>query len=146
MIILDTNVVSAVMLAVPDPHVIAWLDRCPPESVWTTAVTVFEVRLGIELLAAGRQRKRLEQAFDRALAEDFQGRVLSFDEAAALAAAVIVATARRQGRPVDIRDAQIAGIATARRGVLATRNSRHFRELEIDVVDPWEEQERPRRK
>lgn len=137
MIILDTNVISALMLSSPDQRVIAWLDRCPPESVWTTSVTVFEIRLGLELLAAGRRRKKLEHAFERALTEDFAGRVLSFDEPAALAAAALAGRRQRQGRPVDFRDTQIAGIATARRAALATRNIRHFQDLKIDVIDPW---------
>ena len=137
MIVLDTNVLSALMLSSPDEHVIAWLDRCPPESVWTTSITVFEIQLGLQLLSTGRRRQRLERAFERAVAEDFGGRILSFDEPAALAAAALAARRQRQGRPVDFRDTQIAGIATARRGTLATRNTRHFQDLDIDVVDPW---------
>ena len=138
MIILDTNVLSAMMRSQPDPAVIAWLDGCPPESIWMTSVTVFEVRFGIELLAVGRRRMDLERAFDRALAEDFQGRVLSFDQAAAQEAVSLAAQRKRQGRPVDIRDTQIAGIALARRAVLATRNTRHFQGLNVNVIDPWE--------
>jgi len=138
MIILDTNVISALMLSTPDERVVAWLDRCPSESVWTTSVTVFEIRLGLELLVTGRRRKKLEQAFEGALNEDFSGRVLSFDEPAALAGAVLAGRRQRQGRPVDFRDTQIAGIATARRATVATRNTRHFDDLEIDLVNPWE--------
>jgi predicted nucleic acid-binding protein len=136
-IILDTNVISALMLSSPDERVVAWLDRWPPESVWTTSVTVFEIRLGLEVLAADRRRKKLEHAFESALIEDFAGRVLSFDEPAALAAAALAGRRQRQGRPVDFRDSQIAGIATARRATLATRNTRHFMDLEVDVIDPW---------
>ncbi|HXV62808.1 MAG TPA: type II toxin-antitoxin system VapC family toxin [Vicinamibacteria bacterium] len=137
MIILDTNVLSALMLSSPDESVIKWLDRCPPESVWTTSITLLEVQLGLQLLVASRRRKRFEQAFERAVVEDFGGRILSFDEPAALAAAALAARRQRQGRPVEFRDTQIAGIATARRATLATRNTKHFRDLEIDVVDPW---------
>jgi hypothetical protein len=85
MIVLDTNVLSGVMRPEPDRIVVAWLDRQPSESLWTTAVTVFEIRFGLELLARGRRRRQLEDAFARAIEEDFQGRVLSFDEEAARA-------------------------------------------------------------
>lgn len=44
---------------------------------------------------------------------------------------------RRAGRPVEIRDVQIAGITAARKATLATRNRRHFEGLGINVVDPW---------
>ncbi|MBL8956360.1 MAG: type II toxin-antitoxin system VapC family toxin [Myxococcaceae bacterium] len=137
MIILDTNVLSALMTTVPDGRIVAWLDQQAPESVWTTAVTVFEVRLGLELLVPGRRKVRFEQAFSNALVEDLDGRVLPFDEAAAEAAAVIAARRQRRGVPIDLRDTQIAGIATVRRGAIATRNVRHFSGLDVEVVNPW---------
>jgi hypothetical protein len=44
---------------------------------------------------------------------------------------------QKAGRPVDVRDTRIAGIALARNATLATRNVRHFRDLKIPVIDPW---------
>lgn len=139
MILLDTNVLSALMRRDPDPVVVAWLDGQPPESIWTTAITVFEVRFGLELLVAGRRRKHLEEAFAKALEEDFEGRVLPFDQAAAHAAGRVAAERRRAGRPVEMRDVQIAGIAAARKATLATRNLRHFEGFGVALVDPWAE-------
>lgn len=79
MIVLDTNILSALMRDEPEPAVVSWLDGLPSESVWTTSITVFEVRLGLEVLAAGRRRRQLEEAFEKALEDDFDGRVLPFD-------------------------------------------------------------------
>ena len=79
----------------------------------------------------------LQAAFERLLEEDLENRVLDFDSAAATEAAVLAAERQRTGRPVDMRDTQIAGIALARRATLATRNVRHFVDLNISVVDPW---------
>jgi len=137
MIILDTNVLSALMRRQPDPAVVAWLDHQPSESVWTTAVTVFEVYFGLELLAPGRRRKQLEDAFNQAIAEDLQQRVLPFDQDAAREAANRAAERRAAGKSVDFRDIEIAGIVAARRGTLATRNVRHFKDLGIELADPW---------
>lgn len=137
MIILDTNVLSALMGSEPDATVVEWLDRQPAESIWTTVVTVFEIRFGLALLAAGRRRQRLERAFDRALEEDLEGRVLPFDQTAATEAAAIAARRRRAGRPVEIRDVQIAGIAAARRAAIATRHTPHFEGVGPKVVNPW---------
>jgi predicted nucleic acid-binding protein len=136
-IVLDTNVMSAVMRRDIDPIAIAWLDDQPAESIWTTAVTVFEVRFGLEILADGHRRRRLEDAFARTLEEDFERRVLPFDRSAAQEAALIAARRRQAGRPLEIRDAQIAGIVAARNATLATRNTRHFNDLGIRLVDPW---------
>ena len=137
MIILDTNVLSALMRAVPDARVVAWLDRQPAESVWITSITLFEAYLGLALLPSGRRRRTLEAAFARLLQEDLENRVLDFDSAAATEAASLAAARQKNGRPVDMRDTQIAGIALARRATLATRNVRHFRDLKILIVDPW---------
>jgi hypothetical protein len=135
MILLDTNVVSALMAQ--DPAATTWLDHQPLESIWLTAVGVFETRLGIELLAQGRKRSALEGAFHLFLTEGLSGRVAAFDVPAARAAAALAAERRKLGRPVDVRDTQIAGIAIARRATIATRNTRHFQDLPTPVVDPW---------
>lgn len=137
MILLDTNVLSALMRTRPDPAVVAWLDGQAPESIWTTAVNVFEIRFGIELLPASRRRRTLEAAFEAMLRDDLAGHVAAFDSAAAEEAAALAARRQRIGRTVDLRDTQIAGIALARRAALATRNVRHFDGLNVDVVSPW---------
>lgn len=136
MILLDTNVLSALMRDRPDPVVVDWLDGEPAESIWTTAITVFEIRTGISLLAEGR-RSVLDRSFAQLLAEDLDGRVQVFDLAAAVAAGELAADQQRNGRTVEIRDVQIAGIAASRRAVLATRNTRHFETAGIELVNPW---------
>ena len=142
MIVLDTNVLSALMRQTPEVSVIAWLDRQPAESVWITSITLFEARLGLALLPKSRRRQMLEAAFTRLLEDDLENRVLDFDSAAATEAALLAATRQKAGRPVDMRDTQIAGIALARRATVATRNVRHFRDLNVPVVDPWEDKDR----
>lgn len=137
MIILDTNVLSALMRTDPDPAVVRWLDRQPHESIWITSITVFETRFGLAVLPSGRRRQALEAAFSRVLDDDLERRVLDFDVPAAEAAAALGGSRQRAGRPVDLRDTQIAGIALARRAALATRNVRHFKDLKVRVVDPW---------
>jgi predicted nucleic acid-binding protein len=137
-IVLDTNVLSALMQTQPDDEIVAWLDEQPTESVWTTSITVFEIRLGLELLAPGRRRRGLERAFAQAVAEDLEDRVLSFDADAAREAAARAAARRTTGKSIDFRDIEIAGIVAARRGTLATRNVRHFEGLNIEIVNPWD--------
>lgn len=138
MIILDTNILSAVMRAIPDPIIVEWLDLQARESIWTTAITVFEIRLGLSILEKGKRRERLEQTFQLALEEVLEGRVLPFDEASAMASADIAAKRRRKDITVDMRDTQIAGIAVAKRSTLATRNTKDFQELTVPVINPWE--------
>ena len=137
MIVLDTNVMSALMRTDAEAVVVEWLDRQPADSVWLTSITVFEARFGLALLPKGRRRTGLERAFNRVLTEDLSSRVLTLDEMAAVTAAQLAADRRRAGRIVDLRDLLIAGIAQARRATIATRNTRHFEGLDVPVVDPW---------
>jgi toxin FitB len=138
MILIDTNVLSAMMRVAGEPAVERWFDAQPPDSVWTTTITIFEIRFGLAILAPSRRRDRLSNAFDRAIDDILGGRVLPFDRTAAETAATIAARQRQIGRPVEIRDVQIAGIAAARKATLATRNTRHFASLGITLVDPWQ--------
>ena len=137
MIILDTNVLSELMCRAPDSAVLAWLDRQPPLSIWITSITLFECQFGLALMSIGRRRQALETSFAALLAEDLDKRVLAFDTEAAAQAATLAAQRQLAGRPVDIRDTQIAGIAQSRRATVATRNLKHFEGLSVPVVNPW---------
>lgn len=136
MIILDTNVLSALMRATPERKVVAWLDEQPRTSVWTTSLTILEVRFGLQILAVGKRRSLLVQAFEEVLDKIGQ-RVAAFDALAAQQAGDLMASRQRKGRPVDLRDTMIAGIALAHHATLATRNTAHFDDLSIPVVNPW---------
>ncbi len=137
MIILDTNVLSAMMQVQPNQQVVAWADSIPAESVWITSITLFEARFGLALLAKGKKRTLLQRLFKELLEKDLEGRVLLFDALAAEHAAKLAAERQRNGCPVDMRDTFIAGIAIARKATIATRNIRHFNDLDIDVINPW---------
>ena len=135
MIILDTNVLSALMQQAPDPNVLAWLDQQPRSSIWTTAITVLEIRFGLQIMAAGKRRTLLMQGFD-VLLEKIGQRIAPFDDAAAQQAANLMAARQKRGRPGDLRDTMIAGIVLAQHATLATRNTSHFEDIS-SVVNPW---------
>lgn len=137
MIVLDTNVVSAIMRPAQNPAVAHWLDRQSPESVWITAITVLEIRYGLLVLPEGRRRSELLASFDRVADVLFSGRILAFDQDAAARSAEIAARRRLSGKNVAPGDTQIAGIVAARGAVLATRNLKDFDDLDIALVDPW---------
>jgi predicted nucleic acid-binding protein len=138
MILVDTNVLSALMRRAPDPTVIAWLDKQPRTSVWTTSITILEVRFGLQVMPAGKKRSVLMELFERVLTEKIERRVAAFDMLAAQHAADLMAFRQNSGRPGELRDTMIAGIVLASRATLATRNPRHFEDLSISLVNPWE--------
>lgn len=137
MIILDTNVLSALMQQQPDPQVVVWLDDQPAESIWISSITLFEARYGLALLTSSQRKKVLQERFEQLLQDDLENRVALFDSNAATQAAQLAAERKARGRPVNMRDTFIAGIAMARRATLATRNTRHFDDLSVPVVNPW---------
>jgi hypothetical protein len=137
MILLDTNVISALMREKPDVTAEAWLDRLPRISVWTTAVNVFEIRFGLQILAAGKRSDMMAQDFERLTHNILANRVAHFDQAAAEQTATLMAARQKIGRPVDLRDSMIAGIALSLSATIATRNVRHFEDLSCPVVNPW---------
>jgi toxin FitB len=137
MIILDTNVISELMKDEIGEPIRLWFDRQRKRDLWISAVTYQESRYGVMTLPLGRRRARLADAFDRLVNTIFDGRIAAFDTLAAEHAARIMADRRASGRLGDLRDTQIAGIALARRATLATRNTRHFDDLSLALVDPW---------
>lgn len=137
MIILDTNVLSALMQPERNPQVVAWLDGQPRTSVWTTSVSVMETRFGIELLPDGHRKTRLGSDFAALVSEILSARIVPLDTAAAEIAGTLAATRRKAGLNVDIQDTQIAAIALSRNATLATRNKRRFQDTGLTLVNPW---------
>ncbi len=136
MIALDTNVISELGRQVPDPGVLSWLDSLEAAEVVTTAVTAAELRYGVARLPGGHRKRELTAVIRGILTEDFQGRVLPFDDRASVRYAEIV-TDRERGRPIGVADAQIAAICRDLGAVLATRNTADFEETGIELINPW---------
>ena len=135
MIVVDTNVTSELMRSAPAAEVLAWLAAQSPSDLYTSAITVAEIRYGIERLAAGR-RKGLLAAAASEVFSTFAERVLAFDAPAAMYYPDIVLGRERSGSPISGFDAQIACICRDRGAALATRNVRDFAGVGIDLVDP----------
>ena len=137
MIVLDTNVISELARQVPDPGVLSWLDSLEVSEVATTAITAAELRYGVARLPDGHRKRELAVVIRGILAEDFHGRVLSFDERASARYADIVIGRERIGRPIGIADAQIAAICRDSGAILVTRNIADFEETGIELINPW---------
>ena len=135
--LLDTNVLSELLRARPEPAVLAWFAVQAPDSLVVSAVTQAEMLLGARLLPAGQRRQQLQQALEAMFREDFSGRVLPFDTAAAADYADVVHSRRNAGRPISQFDAQIAAIALCRGAGLATRNVADFEGCGLAVDNPW---------
>ena len=137
MIVLDTNVLSELMSPTPDATVVRWLNKQPAASVWTTTITLMELRFGIASMPIGKRRQILSQGLENVLRHEIEGRIVSFDLAAAERAAELSAVRRGRGKVVEFRDTMIAGIVLATRATLATRDTADFEDLGVQILDPW---------
>ncbi len=137
MIVLDTNVISEAMKAIPNPAVQAWLDAQAAETLYLSSVTLAELMFGIGSLPSGRRKDALTETLD-GLLELFGDRVLDFDVAAAKNYAELAVTARAAGKGLPTPDGYIAAIATAHGFAVATRDIAPFQAAQVTVINPWE--------
>ena len=137
MIIIDTNVVSELMRASPDPAVLAWFAGHAANKLFLTAISEAELRTGAAILPAGQRRDRLIGAIDAMIEQDFAGRILPFDSLAARSYAEIAAARRIAGKPIMDADCHIAAIVRACGAAIATRNVKDFEGCGIDIINPW---------
>ena len=136
MIILDTNVISEIYKPVPEIHVVEWLDRQEPETLYISAVTQAELKYGVYRLSHGKRREALFSSILKTLAL-FEDRILPFDIAGADQLALLAAEAEKKGTHAEAPDAYIAATALAKGFAVATRNTRHFEPLGVVVINPW---------
>lgn len=139
MIVLDTNIVSALMQADVDERVARWFEDQRDDDVATTAVTVMEIRYGLERIPQGRRRTTLEADFAKLISPAHGFAVIDFDEGAAERAGAFLAHRTAIGRPASETDMMIAGIAATFGAVLATRNVRDFESLPLTIENPYAE-------
>ena len=136
MILLDTNVISELSKRAPNAMVSGWLDKNEAEGIWTSAITVAELRAGLADLPDGKRKSDLVQLIGELL-ERFGRSPVSFDALAAEAYAVLVTSRKKRGRPMEPFDALIAAIALSHGLTLATLNTKDFEGIDgLKLIDP----------
>ncbi len=136
--VFDTNVISEVMKDAPHPAVAAWLRICPPEAMFTTAISRSEIIFGIRRLPDSAKRSRLERAAHAMFVQEFDGRVLPFDTLAADIYADLRIARTQAGRPLAAEDGMIAAIAKTQGATVVTRDTGGFDGCGITFINPWE--------
>lgn len=137
MIVLDTNVLSELMRPEPAKVVLRWITGQPAAALYVTSLSYAEILLGIGLMPEGRRRQRLAEQAEGMFAEDFAGRVLSFDLAAAPAYAAIASQRQQAGNRINAVDGMIAAIAQLHGAAVASRDS-DLVGCGVPLINPWE--------
>lgn len=135
--LLDTNLISEWIKPNPNAGVVSWLASADEDRIYVSVVTLAELRHGIERLATGQRRKRLNEWLEDELPQRFGDRVLPIDAAVADSWGRIVARRETLGRPIGAMDALIAATAQVHDLTLATRNEAEFDSAVTAMVNPW---------
>ncbi len=137
MIILDTNVISELMREEPDSHVKQWIHFHKAQELTLTVIALAEILRGLARLPKGKKQKTLEQNFMAFVRDAFGGRILSFDEQAAMLYGELAARREQKGLGVDAIDLIIASIAKSHNASIATRNIKDFQGCDLHLINPW---------
>lgn len=136
-IILDTNVISALMEEHKNPIITEWIQGFEEQDLWLTSTSVAEILFGIAIMPQGHRRATLAVAAAMIL-ERFDGRILSFEVGSAILFAGLAAERRKRGLSIEVEDGQIAAICRQHGATLATRNTRDFLHTGVELVNPWD--------
>jgi toxin FitB len=139
LVLVDTNVISETMKPSGSLHVLNWLDRQMPGTLFMSTTTMAEILVGIQVLPEGKRKENLTRVFDTLSDRLFRNGILPFDEQAAIAYSEVVAAARKGGRTIAIADGQIAAIAAVHGFTVATRDTAPFLAAGVPVLNPWQE-------
>jgi toxin FitB len=134
--LLDTNAVSEWVKPRPNQGVIRWMESVDEDVVFLSVISLAELRYGVERMAAGARRHRLEAWLREELLLRFERRILPVDPNVAEAWGITVAQAESVGRPTSAMDAFLAATAEVYHLTLITRNVSHFPALRA-VFNPW---------
>ena len=138
MILIDTNLISEMWKAEPNPDVLAWIDSQTLETLYLSAITVAELRFGLATMPQGKRRTIYQERLEKEVLPLFAGRVLPFDLNTSQAYANLMARARIGGNAIGKADGYIAATASVSGYLVATRDIGPFEAAGLKIVNPWD--------
>ena len=136
---LDTCVISEFVARQPNASVLHWLAGQMEERMCLSAITIGELKFGVERLPLTERRARLERWLAIDVLERFHSRILPVDALVMLRWGALKAHLDTIGRPMQPMDSLIAATALAHNLILVTRNTGDFGGAGVQLFNPWQE-------
>lgn len=136
--LLDTNCISEVVRARPEPRVLGWLAAVDERLLYLSVLTLGEIRKGVAGLPQGKRRTQLEAWLEVELQARFSGRILPIDAAIADRWGLLAADAKRRGKALSTIDALLAATALHFNLTLVSRDVSDFAHTTLLILNPWE--------
>ena len=136
--LLDTNCISELLRARPEPRVLEWMEAADESLLYLSVLTLGEIRKGVAALPQGKRRTRLETWLEVELQARFSGRVLPIDAAVADRWGLLTADAKRRGKSLAVIDGLLAATAVHYNLTVVSRNAADFASARVPVLNPWE--------
>jgi predicted nucleic acid-binding protein len=136
--LLDTCVISELVAKQPNPRVVQWVDSIDEDKLFLSAITIGEIKKGIEKLAESSRKSALAEWLEGDLLIRFTDRILPIDIPVMLVWGQLTAELEKQGRRMPAIDSLIAATCLQGRLDLVTRNESDFVHSGIMIVNPWE--------
>jgi tRNA(fMet)-specific endonuclease VapC len=137
--LLDTCVISELVAKQPNLHVVQWVDSIDEDRLFLSAITIGEIKRGIEKLADSSRKSALAEWLEGDLLIRFTDRILPIDTPVMLVWGPLTADLEKQGRRMPAIDSLIAATCLHGRLDLVTRNESDFAPSGVTVINPWEQ-------
>lgn len=137
--LLDTCVISELVAKRPNLHVVQWVDSIDEDKLFLSAITIGEIKRGIEKLADSSRRSALAEWLEGDLLIRFADRILPIDIPVMLVWGKLTADLEKQGRQMPAIDSLIAATCLLGGLDLITRNESDFAHSGVTVINPWEQ-------
>ena len=135
--LLDTCVISELVSKQPNPNVVQWVDNVDENMLFLSAITIGEIKRGIEKLADSSRKRALEDWLEDDLLIRFRDKILPIDTAVMLVWGQLAADLEMQGKPMPAIDSLIAATCLERGLDLVTRNESDFVHSGVTIINPW---------
>jgi toxin FitB len=135
--LLDTNILSELRRKRPEPRVVAFITAQPLEELYISAVTLAEIRFGIESLPDANRRAELTDWLTNKVRPMFEQRVLPISENIMFKWRLLVEEGRKVGHTFSQPDLIIAATGLQHGLTIVSRDTQEFLMARASVLDPW---------